>query len=117
MTKAVDVLFVGKEPAVRATFDRLVAASSKFGPLTMDPNKSSIHLVHKTAFAGAHPRKAWLDVTIKSDKPLKGPRIRNQDQASKNRWHQDVRLVSPREVDAELIAWLKAAFVLAGERK
>lgn len=118
MTKAaLEALFTNKEPQVRAAYDRVVAALAKFGPVKIEPKKTSIHLVRETSFAGAHPRKAWLDLTIRSDAPLKGPRIRAQEQVSKNRWHQDVRLKSPKDVDAELVAWLKAAYALAGEKK
>ncbi len=111
---AVDVLFANKEPAVRATYDKVVSSLAKIGPVRADAKKTGIHLVRETAFAGAHPKKAWLDLTIRSDKPIKSSRVRAQKQVSKNRWHQDVRLTSSKDVDDEVVGWLKSTYALAG---
>lgn len=107
-----DALFTDKDPVVRDIYDRLAVALSKLGAFDAEAKKTSIHLVHGTAFAGAHPRKAWLDITIRTATPLSGPRVRAQQQVSKSRWHQDIRLVTPRDIDRELIAWLKVAYNL-----
>jgi len=112
---ALDALFANKEPSVRAAYDRVLSSLTKVGPMKAEPKKTSIHLVRETSFAGAHPKKAWLDLTIRSDKPIKSARVRAQEQVSKNRWHQDVRLTSPADVDAEVIGWLKGAYALAGD--
>jgi hypothetical protein len=112
---ALDALFANKEPAVRAAYDKVLASLAKVGPVKADPKKTSIHLVRNTSFAGAHPKKAWLDLTIRSDKPIKSARVRAQEQVSKNRWHQDVRLTSAADVDAEVVGWLKSAYALAGD--
>jgi hypothetical protein len=112
---ALDALFTNKEPSVRAAYDKVLSSLSKIGPVKAEPKKTSIHLVRDTSFAGAHPKKAWLDLTIRSDKPIKGARVRAQEQVSKNRWHQDVRLTSPADVDAEVVGWLKSAYALAGD--
>ena len=111
---ALDALFANKEPGVRATYDKVISSLAKVGPVKAEAKKTSIHLVRETAFAGAHPKKAWLDLTIRSDRPIKSARVRSQEQISKNRWHQDVRLTSAKEVDAEVVGWLKSAYVLAG---
>jgi len=66
-----------------------------------------------TAFAGLHPRKAAVLMTIRTDAPIKSARIRKSEQASRNRYHHDLLVASPEEVDAELVAWLKAAHRLA----
>lgn len=112
---ALDLLFSDREPVVREIYDRVMRTLAKVGPVNVEPKKTSIHLVRATSFAGAHPKKAWLDLTIRTDKPLKSARVRAQEQVSKNRWHQDVRLTTPKEVDAEVASWLKAAYALAGD--
>ena len=110
---AVDGLFANKEPHVRTVYEKVLASLAKVGPVKAEAKKKSIHLVRETSFAGVHPKKAWLDLTIRSDKPIKSKRVRSQEQVSKNRWHQDVRLASPAEVDAEVVGWLKNAYALA----
>jgi len=111
---ALEALFANKEPGVRAAYDRVLSSLGKVGPVKVEPKKTSIHLVRETTFAGAHPKKAWLDLTIRSEKPIKSARVRAQEQVSKNRWHQDVRLTSSKDVDAEVVGWLKSAYALAG---
>ncbi len=111
---ALEALFANKSPNVRTVYEKVLTSMSKIGPLKAEAKKTSIHLVRETSFAGAHPNKAWLDLTIRSDKPIKSARVRAQEQVSKNWWHQDVRLMSPKDVDAEVVSWLKSAYALAG---
>ena len=101
-------------PAVRAVYDRLLAAAKRFGPFQEEPKKTSIHLARKTAFAGIATRKSALILTLKSATDLKSPRISKHEQASANRWHLEVRLDDAAQVDGELVGWLKAAYDLAG---
>lgn len=104
----------GASPAVRAIYDRILAAAKRLGPVREEPKKTSIHLARKTAFAGVATRKNALILTLKSATDLKSPRISKHEQASANRWHLEVRLDDPVQVDAELENWLKAAYALAG---
>jgi hypothetical protein len=105
--------FTGKEPATRKIYDRLLQASGKFGPVMEDPKKTSIHLVNKTAFAGVVARKNAIVLTMKSDREIASPRIHKSEQTSASRFHHEVRLTSPADVDAELTGWLKAAYELS----
>jgi hypothetical protein len=106
--------FAGREPATRKIYDRLLKASSNFGPVIEDPKKTSIHLVRKTAFAGIATRTSAIILTIKSDQKLTSPRIHKSEQTSARRFHHEVKLTSAAEVDAELTGWLKAAYELSG---
>jgi hypothetical protein len=104
--------FAGKSPAVRAIYERLLAAARKLGTVEEEAKKTSIHLVHKTAFAGVATRRESLILTLKSAHDIASPRIAKHEQASANRWHLEVKLTDPDEVDAELAGWLAAAFAL-----
>jgi hypothetical protein len=42
--------------------------------------------VRGSAFAGFHPRKNALMLTIKADQPIKSARVAKVEQVSKNRW-------------------------------
>jgi hypothetical protein len=105
--------FEGKEPATRQIYDRLLKRSGKFGAVIEDPKKTSIHLVNRTAFAGVAARKSAIVLTIKSDRRLTSPRIHKSEQVSASRFHHEIRLTSAADVDAELAAWLKAAYELS----
>lgn len=105
--------FVGKEPATRKIYDRLLKASSRFGAVTEDPKKTSIHLVNRTAFAGVATQKSSVILTIKSQRKLDSPRIKKTQQASARRFYHYIKLSSPAEVDAEVAGWLKDAYELS----
>ena len=100
-------------PEVKATYQRLLASARALGSVREDPKKTSIHLMRRTAFAGVATRRGALVLTIKSATDLQSPRIEKHERASANRWHLNVRLSSPTDVDRELTRWLKAAYELA----
>jgi len=106
--------FAKKDPVVRATYRRVLDAARAFGPVTEEAKKTSIHLVRHTAFAGVATRRSSLILTLKSAKDIRSPRIAKREQASANRWHVEIRLDEPAQVDRQLTAWLKAAYELAG---
>ena len=105
--------FEGKTPNVRKIYDQLLKRLKKLGPITEDPKKTSIHLVNATALAGVATRKDSLVLTIKSDHHLLSPRIHKSEQASARRFHHEVKLTSPADVDDELIGWLNEAYALS----
>jgi len=100
-------------PPQRAIYTRLLKAARTIGPFAEDPKKTSIHLTRKTAFAGVATRKDALQLTIKSSTDIRSPRIVKRQQASANRWHLEVRLESPKDVDRELTSWLREAMELS----
>jgi hypothetical protein len=105
--------FDGKDPAVRATYLRLLAAARALGPVVEEPKKTSIHLMRHTAFAGVATRRSSLILTLKSAKNIRSPRINKREQTSAHRWHLEIRLEKPTDVDRQLATWLSAAYELA----
>ena len=111
---SVDDHFTGKDPAVREVYVRLLTVLREFGPVNEEPKKTSIHLSRSSALAGVQVRKAHLVLTIKADRAIDSPRIHKSEQVSANRFHHEVKLASPKEIDREFRSWLKAAFELSG---
>ncbi len=105
--------FEGRAPAVRAIYDRITRAARAAADFREEPKKTSIHLARKSAFAGIATRKDALILTIKSATDIRSPRITRREQTSANRWHLEVRLDHPNQVDAQLESWLKKAIALA----
>ena len=106
--------FIGRADNVQSTYEAILKAAKKFGPVEEDPKKTSIHLARKTAFAGVATRKAALILTLKSKSDIKSPRIEKRERVSASRWHLEVRLENPREVDRELVTWLESAHEMSG---
>jgi Domain of unknown function (DUF5655) len=105
--------FVNKDPAVRALYDQLVSLLRTFGPVEEDPKKTSIHLNHKSALAGVETRRDNFLLTIKSDHPIKSPRVEKVEKISSRRFYHKVRISSPRDFNEELKTWLKEAYLLS----
>lgn len=106
--------FDAARPVVRTIYDRILREARRFGTVHEDPKKTSIHLTRKTAFAGVATRKDSLILTLKASADVRSSRVLKHERASANRWHLQVRLHSPDDVDAELKAWLNQAYALAG---
>lgn len=106
--------FDGKSASVRATYDAVLAASRKFGRVVEEPKKTSIHLTKRTAFAGVQTRREYLILTIKSERDIKNDRVWKREQISPNRWHLEVKLGTPEEVDDDLKTWLRGAYGISG---
>ena len=99
---------------MKATYAALLKAAKRLGPFQEDPKKTSIHLNRKSAFAGVATRKDALILTLKSQSDLDGPSVVKREQVSAHRWHIELRLASPRDVDATVREWLAAAYELSG---
>jgi len=112
-TSTVSVHFTKAAPVVRATYDAVLKAARELGKVREDPKKTSIHLVRKSAFAGIATRRDSLILTLKASEGMASPRVERSQQASAHRWHHEVRLRTPSDVDRELRLWLARAYELA----
>lgn len=98
---------------LRKIYSSVIATVEKFGPVTVESKKTSIHICNKSAFAGIRVMSNCLALTIKSDKDIVNRRIVNHEQTSANRWHLDVKLRSAKDIDKELVKWLRNAYDLS----
>lgn len=105
--------FENRVPEVKAIYAAILKAASKLGPMHEEAKKTSIHLVRKSAFAGVATRKTALILTLKSEVDLKSKRISKREQASANRWHLEIKLEAPEQVDRELVNWMRKAYELS----
>jgi hypothetical protein len=113
MTATVDSHFDGKEPQVRAIYDRLVARLREFGTVSEAPKQTSIHLDNASGFAGVYTRKSYILLNFRTDYKIEHPRITKVEQHSARRFMHTVRLEWESDVDAELLSWLKDAYKIA----
>ena len=111
-----NALFAGRSPQVIEVYERLTRVLRSVGPVTVETKKTSLHLIagtHGSAFVGVHPQKAAVLLNIRSVAPIESPRVRKVEQVSTHRFHNELLLTSPDDVNGELLRWLKAAYELA----
>lgn len=115
MTDETAALFARSEPVAEWIFRCLLGALAPYGPVRIEPKATCLHLCgRKSAFAGIHPRRAGVLLTIRSAAPIDSPRVRKAERASANRAHNDILLSDPAEVDDELAEWLAEGLKLSG---
>lgn len=102
----------GKAPVVAEIYGKLIRELQKFGKLKIEPKKTCIHLGNRFGFAGVYTRKDYLNLEIHLKDRLPSKRVAKTDQASPNRFHHTIKISGPKEVDKELLGWLKAAYDL-----
>jgi ribosomal protein L37AE/L43A len=108
--------FAGKSPAVRETYDRLIAAVERIGPFSVLPEKTRIALHVRMSFAALMPRQRWLDGHVVLARRLPSPRFRRVDVYSRHNVVHAFRLSSPGEVDDVVEAWLREAYTVGEQR-
>ena len=99
-------------PEVKLLYTTLLNKLYEFGKVISEEKKTSIHLKNRAAFAGVHPRKDYFFLNIVSSAPIKSPRILKQEQVSKSRFHNEVRVEKMEDINRELLVWLKKAYIL-----
>jgi hypothetical protein len=111
-----DEHFKGRAPNVVATFERLLAAAARNGPVTVLPEKTRIAFQVRMSFAALTLRRGWVDGHVVLARRLESPRFRRIDFISPRNQVHVFRLHQPAEVDAEVEAWLAEAYSV-GEQK
>jgi len=101
-----------KEPIVAKIYERLITELQKFASLKVEPKKTSIHLVNRFGFAGVYTRKEYINLEVHLKRKLTSKRVSKVEQASANRYHHTIRLSGVKEVDKELLSWLREAYDL-----
>lgn len=101
-----------KEPVVSKMYAKLIKELQKFGALKIEPKKTSIHLGNRFGFAGVYTRKDYINLEVHLNHKLTSERVSKVEQASPNRFHHTIKLTSKKDVDKELLAWLKEAYEL-----
>ena len=101
-----------KEQIVADIYEKLIAELQKFGQLKIDPKKTSIHLGDRFGFAGVYTRKNYINLEVHLNYKLTNKRVAKVEQASANRYHHTIKLTQTKDIDKQLLTWLKQAYEL-----
>ena len=99
--------FEGKESQVQEIYDRLIDELQKIGDIRESPKKSSIHLDHKTGFAGVYTRKSYILLHFRTDYPIESDRMEKQEQLSVRRFKHTIKLDDVSQIDSGLLKWFE----------
>jgi hypothetical protein len=105
--------FARSDPAVRATFDRILGL---LGPVEVLPEKSRIALHVRISFAAFMPRRRWLDGHLVLAATRQHPAVRRVEVFSPRNVLHTFRLHRPQDVDEAFVRLLRAAYRVGEQR-
>jgi hypothetical protein len=98
------------DPISSSVYGALMDKISPLHRCELLENASSFHVVHGRAFLGIHPRRGGILVNIVLTRELESARIHRVERVSANRWHNEVILTDPSEIDTELLTWIREGY-------
>jgi hypothetical protein len=111
-----DEHFAGRAPQVVATFNKLVAAAEKAGPVTVVPEKTRIAFQVRMSYAAFTLRRRWIDGHVVLARRLESSRFTRFEFFSPGNQLHAFRLRAPEEVDTEVERWLAEAYLVGEQR-
>ena len=111
--QVLDGLYKGPKAALRPIHDKLMVAIRKFGSLDESPKKKYVSYRRKKQFTMIGPA---TNTRVEVGLNMKGVKATNrlEELPAGQMCRYKVKVTDAREVDGELIAWLKTAYESAG---
>lgn len=107
-----DEIYSGAKAGFRPIHEKLIKEMNKFGEFEIVPKKGYVSLRRKKQFAMIGPKtNTRFEVGINAKGLKKNSRLAEQPQGSMCNYI--VSLTDVKEVDSELVAWLKSAYETA----
>lgn len=104
--------FAGKPARIRELFERFRAMVEACGPVKMLPYRDKVGFMVRVRFAGAVPRRRWLEIGFWLPRRIQHPRFTKVETIYSNAHVHRLRVAEPEEIDGQLAAWLKEAYAV-----
>jgi len=105
--------FKGKEEIARPLYNKLKAKIKEdIGPFKVESLPCCIHLVSTFTFAAVYALRKEIRIHFTLDHKLESSRIDKFTQMSANRFLYSIDIEDEKEIDEELMSWLKQAYNL-----
>ena len=108
--------FRGKDPAVRALFNKVRAIVGACGPVTVLPEKTRIAFQVRMSFAQITPKRRWLDGHVVLARRLEHPRFLRVDTFSPRNHVHAFRLHDDADLDDDFRAWIREAYDVGAQK-
>ena len=106
-----------KSPQVIATFDKLMRELDKFGEINLNPVKTSVQVKAGATFLSIKPKKEYTEIEFQLGEEVDRLPIYKNIRISKNRVLHFAILKSPKEVNIQLVNWLKKSYELVNKQR
>ncbi len=108
-----DKHFKGKEGIARPLYNKLKAKIKKeIGPLKVESLPCCIHFVSNYTFAAVYALRKKIRIHFTLDHKVESSKIDKWSRASTNRYLYSIDIENEKQIDKELISWLKQAYNL-----
>jgi len=108
--------FVNKSVEVRATFDELMRGLEGLADITLNPVKTSIQVRASATFLSVKPKMHHVEIEFQMGDEVKEHPVYRTVRISKNRVLHFAILESARDVDVQVLDWLRQAYELSSRR-
>lgn len=105
-----DYHFHNKPRILREIFDSIVYRLKDFGQIRIDAVKTSINLGAKSHFGMVYVLKDCLKLEFITDRLIESSRFLKVKESKKDLFMYTLKIKQLRDVDEELINWLKIAY-------
>ena len=110
----VQELFTGIYDETKELYNLLVNFLSKLGNVKINVNGTSIHFSNAGHFAAVQIRKDKLRFNFVTDEEIISERFVKFNRFSKNRMDYVIEIFNEKDLDDELLEWLRHAYKLKG---
>lgn len=95
-----------------AVFEALCERLAELGQFEVEEKKTSLHITNsRAAFLGVHPRKNGLRLNLVLPHQIESDRVVKAEKVSANRWHNEIDVAEPAQLDSELVEWIRKAYL------
>lgn len=101
----------GKTPLAVAIFQRIAAVVRALGPVEVIPQKTRIAFQARKTFLSLRLLRNAVDCEISLSRRIEDPQFRKILSASRRLHYHQLRIDSPKQVDARARAWLREAYL------
>jgi hypothetical protein len=109
--------FRGADPRLERLYDEFLRFVRRFGPVTVNVNKTRISFQGRVRFAGvAGLRKDALVAGFWLKRRIASPRFTTVEFIPPNNYVYRFRLADRADLDAEVEAWLREAYEVGAQR-
>jgi uncharacterized protein DUF5655 len=101
----------GRGERARALFERFEGLIAACGPYEVAPAKTRVAFMARVRFAGVSAiSDRGMTIAFGLPRPVRHPRIRKIEDYGGGWYGHWMRIRSPEELDAELLAWLRESY-------